>query len=375
MAQSRRISSIDGIKGISSIIIIMYHVLLIPKLEISDNLQFVQQYFGHGVTLFFAISAFSLFLNYFHKIDGAASIKLFFVNRFARISPLFLCLLLFMAVRNWYYTGKTIPWPDFLINIFYIFAFFPGKHVGIIWASWAIGVLFIFYFTAPILMIFIRNLTYALVFAAMTVIAGSCATHIFYAAQLPDYFYYLNFISQFPAFSFGILAYFCYRAYPIQNTTAKTIVSLSGFVGLFLILFALTLISGLGKSGLNTFVTNYRFSICCLAAAVLVYSQSVHGLALIDNRISRYYGKICYSTYLLHPPVLIMMKTVYARIYAIDGISRDLAYLTCCLLTILAVTPLAILAQKLIEIPGDRLLRKIAGHTLLKPDIVPAKAG
>ena len=95
-----------------------------------------------------------------------------------------------------------------------------------------------------------------------------------------------------------------------------------------------------------------------LGYALLLAGTILRPGRLLRAHIFGFYGKISYSTYLSHAPIVFMMSPVYAKIYSI--VPFDFAYPLCALLTIAIVTPVAWLLYRYIEQPGIRL-----GHTLV----------
>ena len=133
-----RISALDGLKGISSIIIVAYHVYGLGFFVLQNKLLFIHKYFAFGVTMFLIISAFSLTLNYHDKLQSSDTILDYYLNRYARITPLFLFMMIVWIFIINIDFKKSVPINEIIINIFYLFNFIPGMQGGIIWASWTI---------------------------------------------------------------------------------------------------------------------------------------------------------------------------------------------------------------------------------------------
>ena len=99
-----------------------------------------------------------------------------------------------------------------------------------------------------------------------------------------------------------------------------------------------------------------------LFMAFFIYSQCLYSTPVIDNIVTRFYGKISYSFYLLHPFVIYKLKALYPLIYSIDGISPDIAYLLCFIVTLIIVTPLAYLFNKIFEDRASLIIKTSLKH-------------
>src|SRR5690606_22630615 len=80
-------------------------------------------------------------------------------------------------------------------------------------------------------------------------------------------------------------------------------------------------------------------------------------LEAIVNRVTAFYGEICYSVYLLHQPVIFFMEPVYRGIYAQFGVT--VSFTACLALTLAVVTGVAFLSHRYIEKPGLDLGRRV----------------
>jgi peptidoglycan/LPS O-acetylase OafA/YrhL len=110
-----------------------------------------------------------------------------------------------------------------------------------------------------------------------------------------------------------------------------------------------------------------RFSECVSAVAViaiLVYGSGGGLKRVLNWRVIRFYGRISYSFYLLHPlTFLIIWKIPGPLSRLLDaGVPAVVIALGLAISSILAITPLAWLSWRFVEIPG------IAAGRRLSPD-------
>lgn len=340
----------DGLRGIASVVIVAFHVYGFGLFVLQNKLLFIHKYFAFGVTMFFIISAFSLALNYHEKIQSADSILDYFVNRYARITPLFIFMIIVWIIINNVDFQASIAFNEIVVNVFYLYNFIPDKYGGIIWASWPIGVLFIFYFLFPFINSFNKSIRSVIIMQCVFVIIGLSIYFFFKNQYYPPNYAYVSFFSQLPIFGFGILSYHFLKAFDVKKAGRITI-SIAGLTGIFLVFYVLSKVFSYEDKMFyekNNIAILYYY-IMGFFMAFFLYSQCLYSIPLIDNRITQFYGKISYSLYLLHPFVIYKIKPLYPYFQSIDGISKEFAYFICFIVTLFIVTPLAYLLNKIFE--------------------------
>lgn len=346
-----RISAVDGLKGIASIIIVAFHVYGFGLFVLQNKFLFIHKYFAFGVTMFLIISAFSLALNYHEKIQSADSILDYYLNRYARITPLFLFMMIVWIFVSNLDFKKSFPVNEIIVNIFYLFNFIPGMQGGIIWASWTMGTLFVFYLFFPLIMMASKSVKSTIIVQLFFILIGYTVYSCFNNQNFPPDYAYGCFFSQLPIFGFGILAYYALDAFNIKRM-GRLLISVTGLIGIFLVFYVLSRLFSYDLSILYNDKINNNigyYYIMGFFMAFFIYSQCLFSIPLIDNRITQFYGKISYSLYLLHPFVIYKIKPLYPYFQSIDGISKEFAYFICLILTLLIVTPLAYLLNKIFE--------------------------
>jgi len=150
----RLLPGIHALRAVAALTILLFHLRYLADILPPASLQAtIGGHFFTGVILFFVLSAFSLAFSTTPTMSREMWVKTYLIKRFFRIAPLFYCmlpiyLLLFIA------KGWAIPdVKTWIINLTFIFNLVPGKHEGIVWASWTIGVEVLFYLIFPILLL------------------------------------------------------------------------------------------------------------------------------------------------------------------------------------------------------------------------------
>lgn len=357
-----RLDGIEALRGIAALYILLYHLALIPKpnLSVPGWASPLVLTGGTAVTLFFVISAFCLCLSMKqHKQEPLLNMR-FYLRRIFRLAPLFYFWIVLSWVRDKYWFGLTHSWTDVLLNMSLGFNFVPGKHEGFVWASWILSVEMVFYLFFPIIYRYVNDCWKSLGFFFITLIAASGYAVIVIYLPIPDSqrasFLQFSFLRQLPVFALGMVAFFLYDRFvqgkfrPRSWAVALVAAAVFGYIAL---------ISG----RLNLLFDDFYWQ-------GVIYSGLLLGLAiaplgLFVNRITRFYGKISYSIYLNHPTIVVALVPAYGFIYTLH-LPATLKYGACLLLTLAPLTIISYCTYRFIEQPGigmgSRLIKRIVAR-------------
>lgn len=154
------IPSLTGLRFFAALAVVITHA--IPKIVVYDEpptiVHLLSQMSAAGMTLFFVLSGFIIFLNYSNAVGNRTDLWNFFVARFARLYPLFfLCILLDFARLFSYgqlfdrlapipfYATMTQSWVYKIIgdhSLMFQYGLLPQ-------VSWSISTEWMFYFAFP----------------------------------------------------------------------------------------------------------------------------------------------------------------------------------------------------------------------------------
>lgn len=110
-----------------------------------------------GVSFFFFLSGFIMIIAYF-KYDKL-KVKEYYINRFARIYPVYLLsILLYLCV--WYVVKGNLNILDSLISILMIQSWIPGKELILNTPAWSLGVELFFYLLFPLIFYVYKKASY-----------------------------------------------------------------------------------------------------------------------------------------------------------------------------------------------------------------------
>ena len=353
--QPKRFNSLDSLRGIAALLLVIYHVQGIPKLEITGWVAYFVKFFGAGVPLFYALSAFSLMIGYRDRLNSSGGLAHFYIRRVFRILPLFYTLLIFwLLIREFYFNAQT-SFPILVLNYFCVFGLVPVQHEGIVWASWSIGVEMLFYMVFPLLLLASRTLLSSLlVFLATLAISVASQEFLGSLKDKAPSFAYMAISTQIVFFGAGLFAYrlgeFSAAKISIFSEKRRHYIAEAIFLGGIALLFLYWLTpmaSWAGKLHLGSQVL--AFAWIFMLAPVLVHGQ----LKTLAIRPLERAGKISFSLYLLNPPVIFFLSQAgfFKFVYSTFPMP-NVAFGICLLLTLCVLWILSELTYHLIEEKG-----------------------
>ena len=144
LRQKGRIPALTGIRAIAAFMVFFHHFplefLKIPGFDLQRELHV-------GVSLFFVLSGFLITYRYEDSYSLKKSwLKRYFLNRFARIYPVYFILL----IPTLFFYANTSPL-SWLANITLLKGFFEGQMMSGIAQAWSLTVEETFYASAPLI--------------------------------------------------------------------------------------------------------------------------------------------------------------------------------------------------------------------------------
>lgn len=294
---------IDGLRALAVVVVILFH--LNPEVFSGGYL---------GVDIFFVISGFvisqSLYKNYL-KV-GKIDIKKFYIRRFMRLYPALISMISATAIVYLFFgflwdTNLFIKSSLFSIfavsNLYYIKQaenYFHQDLVNPLLHTWSLGIEEQFYLLYPfllvILLFLIKKFKLRLSFVVSVLGFGSIVLYSSFVTggdSLLGNFY-------FPTARFWELGVGCLLFFYSQNNSLGNKASAASLVGLLSLLSILLFKDQLNNLYIETLVTT-------LATATLIYSGLEYKskiIKLLENKKVVFIGKVSYSLYLWHLPVI-----------------------------------------------------------------------
>lgn len=374
-AKAGNLAYIDALRGIAALSVLVYHIYgaagtttgwLYPLRVIPERLISLAI---AGVPLFFIISAFTLYLS----LDGRAgeerwAVK-FYLRRIFRIAPLFYLLLILVVLDALVLQGKPLSWPEVLANFSFTFNLIPEYAESLFSDGWTVGVEVLFYLVLPLVFMKINSTFRASLFLLGVwwlsqegrVLLGSVVGE---AAMASTNYNFYNIFYWAYIFPLGILCYLIHKYHlprlrsEYRKPVAVIMLSISLIVlfvfinNLSLNIWLSSLYEPLGKLTAWKGMSSIAFALMTLSLSMLPENR------LIVNGLTRFYGTISYSLYLVHPFLVEPLKPLYVYLFSHIG-SADICLPLCVLITMIIVTPISLLTYHLIEAPGMRWGKKL----------------
>ena len=270
-----------------------------------------------GVDIFFVISGFLIGSLVLSEIqNGTFRIVDFWERRIRRIFPAlavvvvvtFLAGALWMVPQHFAELGQSIVAQPLLIANFYFWKqsgyFETASEFQPLLHTWSLAVEEQFYLFFPLLMIFFLRKDIARLRAAVVVlIVGSLAWSIYGSTRYPDLSFFLI-PSRIWELALGVML----ALLPKRQVAWPRLDNLLGWAGIAAIVFAVFYYD------VNTVFPGYAAVLPCLGAALLIFSNShspnSSGL-LLGTKPLVFIGKISYSLYLWHWPVIVFLKYTF----------------------------------------------------------------
>ena len=224
MMKKDRLESIDFLRGIAILMIIIVHSP--QKLAgINEIVKQGTKIFETGCQLFFVLSGFCLAMSWY---SGDKNIKKFYHKRFFSIAPLYYFMIPFYFVLNGVlshynlYIGfsQNASWRPILNNVFFIHGFLYEGHNNVVPGGWYIGVSMFFYAVFPAIITtlkYIAKRAYKvvlfipfLVFFINEFFAFNLLDKILLNLHADEIINYRDILLNLPCFLMGIILYFVY---------------------------------------------------------------------------------------------------------------------------------------------------------------------
>ncbi len=351
----RNLDYIDALRGIAVLGTLLIHCSVYNRAvnNFGDFFKEITLLGNSGVQLFFMVSAFTLFLSKSQKKTEINPTLNFFIRRFFRIAPLFYISTLFYLIFNlegyWWNEFDNVN-ANYLIfsSLTFTNGFNPYYINSVVEGGWSIAVEMIFYAVFPVMFLVVKNIKIAFWTFLFSLFLASILFIFFQNNILISdevvwkSFIYFNFIAQLPVFLLGVLLF-----YIVTNKEDK-ILQINEFK-YPLIIFSIFLIFNISFG----FIQNHILISFSFFLVALSLSQAKN---ILVNRFTCFLGKISYSMYLTHVPILFLMW----KLNLLDIINKQILNFGLRYFILITLTAgISYLTYKFIELPGITLGKKV----------------
>lgn len=346
-----------ALTGIRAIAAYMVYIVHTDPFSVKRFGQIVFDFFDEfhvGVTIFFVLSGFLITYNYYE--EEKLNFKHYFINRFARIYPMYFLLTTLTFLFFAFSEGKnsiTDFW-IYLSNITFIRGFSDiYKHTGL-GQGWTLTVEEMFYVLAPLFFIVIKKsklflfLTPLFIFSVGLIVVEIFKNRDFFGfMQNNQFMIELTFFGRCFEFFIGIaLALVVKRNIKIPFFNQFTYL---GILGICISIYLISVLKGTTNTGMNS---NLGLFINTIILPIFGIVPLFYGLIyektwisqLLETKLFQLLGKSSYVFYLVH------LSFIATFIYSVfDNY----------LLNFIIINILAILLYQYIEKPTNNYLKKI----------------
>ena len=288
---------IQGLRGLAIFFVLIFHFY--PKMIPNGFL---------GVDLFFVISGYLITLIFFQK--KKKSFLVFFFNRLIRIFPSILAVIIFTAIlafffflpidlSNFWYSSISSLF--FFPNLYFLFngGYFGGiNELKPLLHLWSLGVEIQFYFFFPMFLFLVskffkRNFLFFILF----VFAISFLLNFFLISNNYDSLAFFMLPARIWEFCLGSIVFFI----PDLRTKNKInyIIYALSIIAIFFLIILDIKISNFFKQVLLIFLTSL----------IIYLGKNIkNDNYFLGNNFFQFLGKISYSLYLVHWPILVFFK-------------------------------------------------------------------
>lgn len=340
-------SYIDSLRGLAILAVVITHIGQMIN-NLPSWILSITSKGAHGVQLFFIVSSLTLFLSYNKRknIDGINTNKFFYIRRFFRIVPAFyLAILIYLPVllaENYYFLGYYSPVSYFNIIIYMIFmgALYPPAMFYLPFGGWTVQIEMFYYIFIPFLNKIIKNLKQAFLFFIFTLLFYQILV-IFFPYLSPDKSL-LIFPQQLPVFALGILSYYLivYKTKFLEKRSISIMV--------VSILYLISMI--VYMDNLNFLPASWWASFGLFG---ITLAMSVKKFFILENKFTKFFGKISYSLYLWHFFVVNLVWFFYKKSnYFYGAIDPITSFVIITLVVFIISTIISYFSYKFIEEKG-----------------------
>jgi len=335
--------ALTGMRALGAVVVFLDHFPIVVGAHLTVNV----------MAFFYALSGFLIFRLYYEQLQLSRNgLSRYFINRFARIYPVYF-LLLSVAVCLQH---EARPW--ILIRNYTLThaLFYPSDLL--IQPSWSLTVEECFYALAPLFMLLDRTRG----FAALAVAGGALLGAALLVAQLPMQFLHTShfvltttFFGHFVEFFAGAFLAVTIMRLEVRGPIATDCYcwTLTGSAGVLLLSFAMVIVYHHRPfhAGLVILLNNFLMPAPIAVLYTGLIREDTVLSRLLRSRIAAVLGRSSYSFYLLHTLIIDYISIPWL----LPLISSRLL---CILLTLVAGWTLSILLFVYFEEPVNLLLRQ-----------------
>ena len=369
--ESNYLPQLECLRGLAILLVFLFHAYGLTYGEGSGKTNLLESFIASGdtgVTLFFVLSGFLLSLPWLKYLAAGRTgnqpgVSSFYKARALRVLPLYLVAVAFGTLM----TGAYLAGAKAAVFMFVGFDIFP---YSVIW--WTLSTEIQFYVLLPIAFwAWSRSAWTRWLLLGALLLWAIFYTYLILLQRLPEneggYFYAKSIFGRLPAFLIGILSAQLYivlkpltLAYIDRQTLRllASIIFIALLTGLGLVLQAVTLM-GHAEAEKSWHIRHTWEALLWAGMILCLVLAKPWGERLLLNRHFAVVGKLSYSLYLVHVPILFYL--IYPAIQAVgaDVYSSSFMAIAYPILGLVISLGLSLLTYRFIELPFLNLKKRL----------------
>ena len=357
---SMRLEGIDILRGLAVSVVILYHFFELLGLHTHILYPFISSLGLLGVPLFFIISGYLIYrsIDYSISMQGIKyGLKHYFTHRLFRILPAYYVNFLVVFILALYFTCSMDAWSSHFIQkqilshlTFTSFFIYKTSGLGINGAYWTLSIEMLWYIVAPLFFIYIKKDRYLILLFMLSIFyligldLSLYNTILNLDVNAPNYIHLLFYWSfQLPGqLIYFISGIFIYKYNQVEIFTHRLIQYI-----LFIFLVSLFIYLSSQKYFLESFTIKNSITLLTVVSIfILFYRHNLREFYLVS-----WLGKISYSLYLWHMPLLFILKKYF--------IPYNPSWWSVSILFIILLLSISSLSYYLVEEMGFTLRKKL----------------
>lgn len=351
--EPKKYQYIDSLRGIAILLVVLVHVgiVLDHTLDYFPNDSLLLPIIGngaYGVQLFLIVSAYTLTMSHYNRLDEPNKNRNFFIRRFFRIAPMYYIAIIYFTLDK--YLQFNLADPDFsaipvrslVSNVLFTNALIPEHTNNYVPGGWSVSVEFMFYLILPFICSKVKTINSALLLFLATLTLAVIADPWIRENTMYPYFHEYNFLVQLPVFPLGIIAYFFLNR---EQHNIKPVTWI--YTAVMILIFC--------------YISVPKHIMFSLVFMLLLIIQAKYNFRLLSNKFLSEVGKVSFSMYLIHFAVIYLFNRFgFNHVIGVSNFGSSLLnFVLMYIIVAGAAFTLSSLTYRAIEVPGQDLGKKL----------------